>query len=356
MAPKGMQPMTVVQPTKASIAEFQKPEVRTAAQPRLRAWLKAVDGKVQTKQLKDLDYRVANILTSYPSANAGKCWAGQKRLAHQAGRSERTVRAALGRLQSQGLLMTRRRGQGRTSCYDFTIEGKLIFAQNRENGKAFTAQIRQLVAGQKRQHAAAKPLECNSSEENLSPSISSARGGEVIDLANDRTRTNLFDQFWAACNLDERGKKGPAVAEWYKLTDGDICEIASLLRRDRRIDLDGMWACHWLKQRRWDDANIRLSVVDTAASGKPIEGDLSGWRGWEQVAQDLIASLGPSVFEGWFGRTKVLDVSDGCVLLIAPSRFVANWIRINFHPQVLMCWRARDPTIARVEITVEPST
>src|SRR5690348_17306714 len=180
--------MTLQYRTVIGQSDCEKAKLRSAARGLLRAWLGAVEHKVRTKALKDLDYRLATILTSFPSANAGKCWAGQKRLAQQAGRSERTVREALGRLATQGLLRKRRGGPGRTSCYSFTIDGVLIFTAQPENRNRSSAQFRRATAGPERQGAANKPVEINSLEENLSPYSLSAGGGESIDWDDQRSR------------------------------------------------------------------------------------------------------------------------------------------------------------------------
>lgn len=346
--------MTLEHRRSAGQSDFKNAELRATARPLLRAWLGAVEHKIQAKSLKDLDYRLAVILTNFPSANEGKCWPRQKRLARQAGRSERTIREALGRLVSRGLLMRRRGGQGRTSCYAFAIDGALIFTAQSENWSRSSAQLRRAIAAPERQGHADKPLELHSPEENLSPSSPCAGGNEVIDLGDQRSRTKIFDRFWDACDASERGKKGPASAEWDRLSITDLSKIVSLLGRDHRIDLGGMWACRWLKQRRWE--NISIDFGDTLPSEKLINGDLPGWRGWEQVGQDLASSLGAKVFVAWFDRTKIVEVSDERVLLLAPTRFVASWIRRNFYPQLLACWRARHPAIARVEVSLDRST
>src|SRR4051794_17173944 len=95
---------------------------RERARPLLRAWLKAVDAKINTKLLGEFQGRLARKLTNYPSANVGKCWVGQDRLAADLGKSRRTVAAALNDLKAAGLLMGKRGAPGKTATHWFAID------------------------------------------------------------------------------------------------------------------------------------------------------------------------------------------------------------------------------------------
>jgi hypothetical protein len=233
------------------IARQAASEARAAARPLILTWLKNVEAKVRTKKLRDLDYRLAVILTNYPSANVGKCWAGQKRLADQAGRCERTIREALGRLESEGLLQTRRGGQGRTSCYSFAVDGREMFGRQPDAGLN-----RQNVAGLDRQQVAAKPTELKPTEQKDSlPTLS--RGGDVIDLvAERRTRRPAITayEFLAKCRRVESCLDGPAFAEWNRLPQVDQQAIWRIIERDGNLDVAffDVWVCTFLKNRMWD--------------------------------------------------------------------------------------------------------
>jgi hypothetical protein len=233
------------------IARQAASEARAAARPLILTWLKNVEAKVRTKKLRDLDYRLAVILTNYPSANVGKCWAGQKRLSDQAGRCERTIREALGRLESAGMLKTRRGGQGRTSCYSFAVDGLEMFGRQRDADLD-----RQNVTGLDRQQVAAKPSEPKPTEQEDSlPTLS--RGGDVIDLvAERRTRRPAITghDFLSKCRRVAGCLEGPALAEWNRLPAADRQAIWGLVDRDGAIDLDflNVWACTFLKNRMWE--------------------------------------------------------------------------------------------------------
>ena len=52
-------------------------EARKRARPILRAWLRRVELYVMAGQLRSVDYMVAKEMCNYPSANQGRCYAGQ---------------------------------------------------------------------------------------------------------------------------------------------------------------------------------------------------------------------------------------------------------------------------------------
>ena len=59
----------------------------------LKDWRRQVERAVIERRLPETALRLADELVNYPSANEGRCWAGQKRLGTKIGRTERTVRA-----------------------------------------------------------------------------------------------------------------------------------------------------------------------------------------------------------------------------------------------------------------------
>lgn len=276
----------LIRAAQPEIARQAASEARAAARPLILAWLKNVEAKVRTKKLRDLDFRLAMVLTNYPSANVGKCWAGQRRLSDQAGRCERTIRDALGRLENEGLLKTRRGGQGRTSCYTFTIDGCEMFGRKRDADLD-----RQNVAGLDRQQVADKPSELPQPTEQEDPPTPS-QGGEVIDLVAERRARRPavtgYD-FLANCHRVKGCLDGPALAEWSRLPPADRQAIWMIIDRDGSVDLEGagVWACTFLKNRMWERLISELSktpfkpsVADEVFSRVFVEEDTPQWDAW----------------------------------------------------------------------------
>jgi len=151
---------------------LSRAEARRRARPLNRQWLGAIDQHItegKAPKLLHVDYRMAKELTNYPSANEGRCYAGQKRLGAKIGVAERTARGSLARLRAAAFLSTKRGGPGRTASWIFCINGRPIFgASDRQSA----VQDRQEAAGLDRQEAAGKPLELDPIERKPSASPS----------------------------------------------------------------------------------------------------------------------------------------------------------------------------------------
>src|SRR5258708_17758275 len=89
-------------------------ELRRRARPLHRYWLRKVEQAVIAGRLPPIDLMLAKELTNYPSANEGRCYAGQTRLGLAIGRTARTARQSLKRMREDGLLLRKLAGPTRT--------------------------------------------------------------------------------------------------------------------------------------------------------------------------------------------------------------------------------------------------
>lgn len=232
---------TALPNSKSSLAE-----ARRHARPVLKRWLQRVEHHIVSGQLAPLDYLLAKELTNYPSANEGRCYAGQTRLGAAVGSCTRTARSSLKRMCSVGLLARKRGGPGRTASWTFCINGEPIFGGAERK-----------VAALDRQQVADKPSEPDPIEHKPppyppTPSALDEGGlsGEVLPPETEAT----FDNFVKSIR-HAPGRLGPALAIWNNLTLDDRRAIGNLLG-PRGIDLDGMHASVWLKARRWECAPL----------------------------------------------------------------------------------------------------
>lgn len=103
--------------------------------------------------------------------------------------------------------------------------------------------------------------------------------GEVLGPGDDLT----FEKFWEAVTGDDIGKPGPALAVFRKLSLVERQEIADVIRRERRICIQGYWASNYLLARGWkqplpraakDDLQPKrgiMSVIDGMLSDGDLE-------------------------------------------------------------------------------------
>ncbi len=257
-------------------------EARRRARPLLRYWLRKVERAVVDGRLLPIDYLLAKELTNYPSSNQGRCYAGQKRLGRAVGRCARTARQSLKRLCTNGLLLSKRGGPGRTASWSFCFERTPIFGGDPKDAApapkptgvpsppvgstATSALDRQPVAGLDRQPVAAKPSEPDPNiERNPSPlapttagecCTSVGRPSEVSKPLDGEILSDVisFQEFWIAAGRS--GHEGFARGEWRKLSTSDKAVISDRLQRGGRLDLHRLWAGTWLRDRVWEESPI----------------------------------------------------------------------------------------------------
>ena len=252
-------------------------EARKRARPVLKRWLQQVKDCTVKRSIKPIDYMMAEHLTDYPSANEGRCYAGQKRLGAKIGCCDRTARRSLRRLCDAGLLDSKRGGPGRTASWRFCVDGKPIFGGAE---RIVAAQDRTDVADLDRTDVSDKPSEPNPIEHNPPPTpkpdaeceemaegpaeepSEQAIEGELI------AATISFQEFWLAAG--KRGKEGFARSEWRKLTEGDKAAISERLSRVGSLPVGDCWAGTWLRDRVWEEFTQHRAEQPWRASHKTV--------------------------------------------------------------------------------------
>jgi len=73
---------------------------------------------------------------------------------------------------------------------------------------------------------------------------------------------------------------------------------------------------------------------------------------WGRVKQRLRAEVGDDVYSSWFTRMDLDAIEDDVVRLSVPTRFLKSWIQAHYIERVLACWKAEEPTLRRIELTV----
>ncbi len=247
-------------------------ELRRRARPLHRYWLRKVEQAVIAGRLLPIDLMLAKELTNYPSANEGRCYAGQTRLGLAIGRTPRTARQSLKRMREDGLLLCKRGGPGRTASWSFCFKHTPIFGGDPKDAPAaplfetstVSALDRKSVSGLDRQCASAKPCEPDPDiERKPPPTPANGDGGTIAGLPTKEARPGIaidgevivgeisFQEFWMAAG--RKGAEGFARSEWRKLTVADKAAIADRLERDGRLSVHNLWAGVWLRDRVWEE-------------------------------------------------------------------------------------------------------
>lgn len=75
--------------------------------------------------------------------------------------------------------------------------------------------------------------------------------------------------------------------------------------------------------------------------------------GWAEAATRLRAQ-DPAVFEAWFAPLTALDLDGGVLTLMAPTRFLANYVRTHYRTRLLAALSAANPGIRDVAVRTAP--
>ena len=73
---------------------------------------------------------------------------------------------------------------------------------------------------------------------------------------------------------------------------------------------------------------------------------------WQRIKKRLCFELGEDAVSSWFGRVVFESVDKGVVRLSVPTPFLRKWIQSRYADRVLAHWRAEDPTITGLELSV----
>jgi chromosomal replication initiator protein len=73
---------------------------------------------------------------------------------------------------------------------------------------------------------------------------------------------------------------------------------------------------------------------------------------WGRVKQRLRVEVGDDVYSSWFARIDLDAIEGEVARLSVPTRFLKSWIQAHYIEKVLACWKAEDPALRRIELTV----
>jgi len=73
---------------------------------------------------------------------------------------------------------------------------------------------------------------------------------------------------------------------------------------------------------------------------------------FQRVRARLRAAVGEDVYNSWFARLELEEMVDDVVHLSVPTRFLCSWIQSNYAERILESFRAEEPGIARLHLTV----
>lgn len=95
------------------------------------------------------------------------------------------------------------------------------------------------------------------------------------------------------------------------------------------------------------EAPLAGSEGNSADSAKPME------QRWARVRHRLEQELGAAAFQSWLRPVQLGDAVDDKLKLLAPTRFLRDWVESRYGERIIALWREEDPAIEFLEIDVK---
>jgi chromosomal replication initiator protein len=73
---------------------------------------------------------------------------------------------------------------------------------------------------------------------------------------------------------------------------------------------------------------------------------------WQDLCGHIIKEFGEASFRSWVKPLKPLKIDEGVAYLLAPSRFMKDWVIAHYGDQITRHWKTLNPTINRISIDV----
>ncbi len=93
-----------------------------------------------------------------------------------------------------------------------------------------------------------------------------------------------------------------------------------------------------------------MADIMVGQAGKTVRN--SNDEQWLRVRTQLQARLGSEVFNSWFGRVQLEDISGGVALHSVPTAFLKSWIYSHYRDQLLELWQKENPSVLRADVAI----
>jgi len=75
-------------------------------------------------------------------------------------------------------------------------------------------------------------------------------------------------------------------------------------------------------------------------------------REWTRVMDHLKEEVGEAAFRNWLRPISVERIDDGQAIIVAPTRFLRDWVATHYADRLLALWRAENQRVTRVSVIV----
>jgi chromosomal replication initiator protein len=95
-------------------------------------------------------------------------------------------------------------------------------------------------------------------------------------------------------------------------------------------------------------------VGEPARSGRIDEFAPPGIAEWGRVLAHLKDEVGETAYRSWLQSLRVERIGEGEAVVVAPTRFLRNWVATHYADRLLALWRIENPAVDRLSLIVDP--
>lgn len=77
---------------------------------------------------------------------------------------------------------------------------------------------------------------------------------------------------------------------------------------------------------------------------------------WQQVQNKLRAEYGEATFKSWLSKINFISADDGVLKVLAPTKFIREWVLTHYLDSIKNFWRTFDSNIIDLEIQIADSS
>ena len=74
---------------------------------------------------------------------------------------------------------------------------------------------------------------------------------------------------------------------------------------------------------------------------------------WLYIRSRLRGEMGEAIFNSWFKKLQIHNVTEKKVVLQVPTRFIRSWIEAHYSARILECWHKENDALEELEIVVK---
>jgi chromosomal replication initiator protein len=100
------------------------------------------------------------------------------------------------------------------------------------------------------------------------------------------------------------------------------------------------------------DAGVSILAPSTTLT--PAEG-VAGAMLWESIHADLRDIFGEAIYRNWLMPLAFRGIASGQAILSAPTRFMREWVVVNYAEKIKELFQQQDPSVFAVEVIVSAS-